>query len=99
NPPHPTSLFVALVVLVIGLLFYSLGYAGKLSLQDGEKSLEIQRYPNEPLDLVDIKVNGNSIKAGVKIKSRNNINKWGRDDVRFKEKDDWFKNLKVRLRN
>jgi hypothetical protein len=99
NPPRLTTVLVTIAVLVIGLLFYSLGHAGKSPAQDGEKSLDIARYPNEPLELVDIKVNENSIKAGVKIKSRNNVNKWGRDDVKFREKDDWFKNLKIRLRN
>lgn len=50
-------LIVTLVVVVLmGLLFNSLGLASKSSVNDSEKSLDIERYPNEPLELVAFKV-------------------------------------------
>ena len=79
----------------MGTLFYSLGHAS----QDAEKSLDIKRYPNEPLELVDLKLGQISVKNGIKFKSKEDISKWGLDNVKFKDKDDWCKKVKVRLRN
>lgn len=58
------------VVVVAGLLFGSVGRAGKSATQDAEKSLDIERYPNEPLELVDIKISGQSVKDKIKVKNR-----------------------------
>jgi hypothetical protein len=93
-----SRLSITLVLLFVGmagLLFYSLGHAS----QDDEKSLEIERYPNEPLELVELKIRDKGYKDGIKVKWRENINKWGRDEVRFKEQPGWFKHLRVKLRN
>jgi hypothetical protein len=68
-------------------------------IQDEEKSLDIERYPNEPLELVDVRIRNNSVKKEIKFKSKDDRSKWGLDNVRFKEKDDWFKNVRIRLRN
>jgi hypothetical protein len=86
---------VLAVAALMGSLFYSLGHAA----QDPEKSLDIERYPNEPFELVEIKIGQNSVKNGVRFKSKSQINGWGLDNVKFKDKDDWFKNVKVTLRN
>lgn len=93
-------LFVtALVVFAAGLLFDPIGNAHRSAAQDADKSLDIERYPNEPLELVDLKIGQNPVKNGIRFKSKDNISKWGLDNVKFKEKNDWFKTLKIRLRN
>ncbi len=68
-------------------------------MQDADKVLDIERYPNEPLELVDINVGVQSVKHRIKVKSRNTSNQWGKDTVRFREKNEWFKDVTVRLRN
>ena len=96
QPSHSSLLFVTLVVAVfMGLLFYSLGHAS----QDTERSLDIKRYPNEPLELVELKIGQTSVKNGIRFKSKESISQWGLDNVKFRDKDDWFKNVKIRLRN
>jgi hypothetical protein len=70
-----------------------------IAAQDEEKSLDINRYPNEPLELVDLKIGENSVKERIRPKIKNNNSRLGMDNVKFKEKNDWFKNVKVRLRN
>jgi hypothetical protein len=94
-------LFVAalLAATSIGVLFDFTGRAREVMAQDVEKSLDIQRYNNEPLALVDIRINEKSIRGGIKINPRNATNHWGRDNVKFKDKEDWFKHLKIKLRN
>ena len=67
--------------------------------QGAEKSLDIERYPNEPLELVDLQIRQNSVKNGIRFKSKESISQWGLDNVRFKEKEDWFKSVKVRMKN
>jgi hypothetical protein len=91
------SLFLVtfLVLGMTGLLFHSLGHAS----QDDEKSLEIERYPNEPLELVDVKIRDKGVKEGIKVKFRENTSKWGLDTVKFKEQGGWFKHVKIKMRN
>lgn len=99
---HPRSsiLLVSLVgVVAAGLLFSLIGHARKSAAQDAEKSLNISRYPDEPLELVDLKIGQNSVKNGIKSKIKNNRSQSVLDDVKFREKDDWSRNVKVRLRN
>jgi hypothetical protein len=73
----------------LGLLSYSLGEAS----QDPGKSLDIPRYSDAPLELVDLKIGQKSVKKDIKAKSNQ------KDEVKFKESENWFKNVKVRLRN
>lgn len=93
------TLITPLIIIAACLLFGSTGSATKPPAQDSEKLLEIERYPEEPLELVDLKVGANSVKGGIKAKSRNRVNQWGRDSVKFRENDGWFKHVKVKLRN
>ncbi len=67
--------------------------------QNDEKSLNIERYANEPFELVELKIRENSVKNHIKPKVKDSHNKAVLDNVKFKETDDWFKNVKVRLRN
>ena len=78
---------------MMGLLFHSLGRGS----QDIDKSLDIERYPNEPLELVDIRIGARSVKGEIKTKLRKGNE--GLDDLKFGEKDNWHKRMLVRLRN
>ena len=64
----------------------------------GEKTLTIDRYPDEPLQLVDLRVNGQSVKEHIAVKARYE-NKWGSDIVKFTENDDWYKRMSLTFRN
>jgi hypothetical protein len=90
-------LVVTLIVVVIGLTFHVLGLASSSSAQDTEKSLDIERYTNEPLQLVDFKIGEQSIKGGIATKVRRDNE--GLDNVKFREKQDWHKRVWIRLRN
>jgi hypothetical protein len=93
------ALVTLLAFIIIGFALNNLGHAGNSSAQDADKSLDIERYPNEPLELTELKVRENSVKKGIRFKSKDNISQWGLDNVKFKEKDDWVKSLTIRLRN
>jgi hypothetical protein len=90
------------VLVVLGAMTLSpvlIGQAHKSNVQDPEKSLDIGRYPNEPFELVDLKVSQNSVTNAIRFKSKDERSQWGFDNVKFKEGDDWFQRVAVRLRN
>jgi hypothetical protein len=87
------------VVVTAALLFGYIGHANKSTAQDADKSLDIERYPNEPLELVNLKIRDKALKNEIKMKSKNKGNGWGRDNVKFKETNGWFKHIKIKLRN
>ena len=90
--------FAALkVVIAASLLFISMGHTYHPSPQDAAKILDIERYPNEPLELVDLKVGEQPVKDKITTKTRRNNE--GLDSVRFKEKAGWFKRVTATLRN
>ncbi len=93
-----TQIVTLLIVVVgLGLLFYSIGFAGKSEAQGAEKSLDIERHGNEPLKLVDLRISGKSLKDDVKVKLRRGDD--GFDSVHFRDADDWARRVTVRLRN
>jgi len=67
--------------------------------QQPDKVLEIERYPDEPLQLVNFRIGTQSVKDRIKMKFQDPKSKLGIDRVEFKEKDDWFKRVSVTLRN
>lgn len=67
--------------------------------QNDEKSLNIERYPNEPFELLDVKIGSNSVKSNIKEKFRDKRSQIGIDHVKFRDEDDWSKKMKIRLRN
>lgn len=67
--------------------------------QEVEKVLEIERYPDEPLQLVDLRIGPQSVKQHIKKKFRDPKSQLGWDRVSFKEKEDWFKRVSVTFRN
>ena len=96
---HWGILILALTVVVfVGLLFGSLGLAHKSTVQSPEKSLDIERYPDEPLELVDVRIGVKSVIGEVTFKSRINNNE-GLDNAKFNEQGDWHKRVSLTLRN
>lgn len=85
------------VVFGTGILFVAIGYTHRPPAQDDDKLLDIERYPHEPLELVDLKVSEQSVKSKIKVKLRRG--RHGLDDAKFKDKSDWFKRVSVRLKN
>ncbi len=94
---HKRVLGMLVLMLITAFLFYSIGQANRSQAQDAEKSLDIERYPNEPFSLIDLKVSEQSIKSKIALKQRRGEE--GLDNVRFKEREDWFKRVWIRLRN
>lgn len=96
--PSISILFVTLLAFVAtGFAFDPIGHAAKSSDQVVEKSLDIERYPDEPLELVDLKVGDQSVKNKIGVKRRRD--REGLDEVKFHETDEWFKRVRIRLRN
>ncbi|HKP38533.1 MAG TPA: hypothetical protein VJT71_16860, partial [Pyrinomonadaceae bacterium] len=91
---------VSLVLLIKGVSDSARASASRLKpQQDEEKSLDVDRYPDEPLELVDLRIRHKSVKTEIKPKLRDNISKWGKDRVKFSEDANWFRHVKVTLRN
>jgi hypothetical protein len=61
--------------------------------------LEIERYSDEPLQLVNLRIGTQSVKDRIRQKFKDNKSKLGTDRVSFKERDDWFKRVSITLRN
>ena len=67
------TLLTMLIVIAAYFLFGSIGHANKRAAQ-AQKSLEIERYPNEPLELVNLKIGANSIKGESRSLGKASIN-------------------------
>lgn len=90
----------ALALLIRGASYSATADSSKESqTQNDEKSLNFERYANEPLELVEVKIRERSVKSNIKGKVRDAKNKPVLDNVKFIEQDDWFKHVTVRLRN
>jgi hypothetical protein len=90
-----SRLWVTLSVFVLALVMGS----GPIQAQELARILEIERYPDEPLQLVSLRIGPQSVKENIKQKSKDPQSKWGIDTVEFNEKDDWVKRLSITLRN
>ncbi|HJP93149.1 MAG TPA: putative metal-binding motif-containing protein [Pyrinomonadaceae bacterium] len=93
--------WVTLVVLVLALAAW-MGNGVKrapVQAQETEKVLEIDRYPDEPLQLINLVIGTQSVREHIKRKFKDPKSKLGIDRVSFTEKDDWFKRVSVTLRN
>lgn len=91
--------WVTLTVFVLALLAWVGNNSGSTQTQELDRTLEIERYPNEPLQLLNLRIGTRSVKENVKQKFKDDKSKWGIDAVNFKEKDDWVKRLSITLRN
>lgn len=92
-----TLLVVLVLIPATVLLPVVIGRASKPFAQDSQKSLDIERYPGEPLELVDLKIRDQSIKNQIKVKLRKDGE--GLDEAKFHETGEWFTRVQVRLRN
>lgn len=86
--------YISLLVLVftVIVLMNSVSFA-----QDADKSLNIERYNDEPLQLVGLKIGNQSITDKIPVDAHHNS--VGIDTITFKQRDGWFRNLEVKLRN
>src|SRR5215510_661364 len=75
------------------LLITSMGVFGV-----GERKLEIQRYPDEPMQLVDLRISGESVKDRI-AQLRSDPNKWSTDGVSFSDTEDWYKRVSFTFKN
>jgi hypothetical protein len=96
---HAWLTALVLSLAVTGLIIAYKVHANTQLGQDAERALDILRYPNQPLELVELKIGQNSVKKGIKFKSKDNGSQWEKYNVKFKERENWFKHVQVRLRN
>lgn len=96
---HAWLTALVLSLAVTGLMIAYKVHANTRLGQDAERTLDILKYPNQPLELVELKISQNSVKQGIKFKSKDNGSQWEEYNVKFKERDNWFKHVRVRLRN
>lgn len=90
---------IAVLVLALAPLSGNERSRATAQTQDTDKVLEIERYPDEPLQLVDLRIGPQSVNDRIKLKFKDHKSKWSIDSVRFTEKDDWYKDLSITLRN
>lgn len=96
------SLFTisAAMFILVGMTLYSTAFSPRSLAQRDKKSLDIRRHPDEPLELVDVKLRGRSLKSTIKPKSRRQDKpQEGLDTVDFDGEDDWVKRLSFKVRN
>ena len=97
-----SHLWVTLFVLLLALSVWVGNEANRtkpVSMQEVDKFLEIERTPDEPLQLVDLRIGTQSVKNHIRPRFRDQKSKVGLDRASFKEKDDWFKRISLTLRN
>jgi hypothetical protein len=94
------QLWVSVIVVLSLVAWFAKegSYAG-VQTHETDRVLEIERYPDEPLQLVNLRLGTQSIKEAIKPKFKDKISKWGTDRVKFTEKDDWVKRISITLRN
>ena len=95
----PLSITVAVLVLVLAVWVSNEGSHAAVQTQETDKVLEIERYPNEPLELTKLSIGTQPVKNRIKPKFKDNKSKWGLDSVKFNERDDWYKRVSITLLN
>ena len=85
------------VVVTAAFLCRSVGEAHVSTAQNLEKSLDIERYSDQPLELTDLKVGEQRITDGIATKSI--LGGMAVDTIAFKESNGWFKHVLFRFRN
>jgi hypothetical protein len=94
-----SPLWITVCVFVLALAVWIGNKSKPVQTQEVDRILEIERYPDEPLQLVNLRIGTRSVKELVKQKFKDNKSKWAIDSVTFKEKDDWVKRLSITFRN
>ncbi len=93
-----TKLTSELGLAILITLFVSPVALAFQATQETDKSLSIERYSDEPLDLVELKIGSQSLKDRIATTFRRE-NGAGVDTVSFRERQGWFRQLEIRLRN
>ena len=91
--------WAALFVFALAVVVWIGNQSSPVQTQELERVLEIERYPNGPLELVKLSIGRRSVKDQIKQKFKDDQSKWAIDSVKFKEKDDWVKRLSITFRN
>ena len=91
--------WAALFVFALGVVVWIGNTSSPVQTQELERVLEIERYPDEPLQLIKLRIGTQSVKEHIKQKFKDEKSKFAIDRVKFKEKDDWVKRLSITLRN
>jgi hypothetical protein len=84
--------------MTIAVLVLALGCA-TVRAQEADKVLEIERYPDEPLQLVNLRIGTQSVSEHIKKKWKHPKTKWSIDSVQFSGADDWYRRVSITLRN
>ena len=92
NKAHPSHL-----VLVISVLLLTGAAGPAVNSQENEKALKIERYQNEPLQLVEIRIGDQSVNAELATKPI--VTSERLDTITFKQTAGWYRHLEIRLRN
>ena len=96
---HATrGLLISIVFLIAAFVFTSpSNAAGRWRRPDADRSLEVVKFTNEPLKVIDIKLGRESVIQKAQVKSRADNNEVHVISVGGQE--DWVKNLRVSVRN
>jgi hypothetical protein len=86
-------------VLALAVVVWVGNKSSPVQTQELDRVLEIERYPNEPLQLVRLRIGAQSVKERIKQKFKDDKSKWAIDSVKFREQDDWVKRLSITFRN
>ena len=65
----------------------------------GEKTLTIEGYPDEPWQLVELRISGKSVKDRIATKQQFQPEGWRLDTVSFTDTDDWYRRMLLRFRS
>ena len=97
-----SHLWVTVVVLFVALWTW-IGNkplpSAPIQTEESAKLLDIERYPDEPLQIVNLRIGTHSVKDKIRQRFKDNKSKWAIDRVKFNEKDDWYKRVSITLRN
>lgn len=96
-----SHLWIMVAVLTLALVAWlgNEGSRASVQTQEAERVLEIERYPNEPLELVSVRIGAQNVRDRIKTKFKDNKSHFGIDSVKFKEKDHWYERVAITLRN
>ena len=90
---------VNVAILLLAFTAWSGNEAISVRAQEPDRVLEIERYPGEPLQLVNLRIGTRSVTDHIRQKFKDPRSKWGTDSVAFKENDDWVKRVSITMRN
>ena len=88
---------VAVLCLLQFLSLFVLGAPNQLVVTESERSMDIERYSDQPLQLVDLKIGGQELTSKITTKSIHGDVQT--DNITFTQDDNWFRTLLITFRN